>query len=111
MGAGEWAYLFHVPYTTGYYLPVRPAVVYYCLPAIMLLAGWWASYRAVNLPAFADFLIAVEAEMNKVSWPSRSELMRASFVVLVSILFLGFVLAGYDFFWIWVFRFLHIYTS
>ena len=32
----------------------------------------------VNLPVFADFLIAVEAEMNKVSWPTRGELFRGS---------------------------------
>jgi preprotein translocase subunit SecE len=111
LGAGEWAYLLHVPYTAWYYLPVRPAVVYYCLPAILLLVGWWTAYRAVNLPAFADFLIAVEAEMNKVSWPSRSELMRASMVVMASILFLGFILAGYDFLWIWMFHFLHFFSS
>ena len=35
------------------------------------------------MPAFADFLIAVEAEMNKVSWPTRHELIRASMVVML----------------------------
>ena len=35
----------------------------------LLMAGLWIGYRVVNLPSFADFLIAVEAEMNKVSWP------------------------------------------
>ena len=34
------------------------------------------------MPAFADFLIAVEAEMNKVSWPTRTELFRGSMVVI-----------------------------
>ena len=32
----------------------------------------------MNMPRFADFLIAVEAEMNKVSWPSKAELIRSS---------------------------------
>ena len=59
----------------------------------------WASYRLVNVPAFADFLIAVEAEMNKVSWPTRMELFRASMVVLIMMFALGFILAGYDIFW------------
>ena len=59
----------------------------------------WASYRVVNVPAFADFLIAVEAEMNKVSWPTRGELFRASMVVLILIFALAFVLAGFDMFW------------
>ena len=69
------------------------------LPLVLLVIGVWTSYRLVNVPAFADFLIAVEAEMNKVSWPTRGELFRASMVVLILIFALGFVLAGYDLFW------------
>ena len=49
--------------------------------------GW--RIALVNLPSFADFLIAVEAEMNKVSWPTRSELFRASLVVLIMIFVAG----------------------
>lgn len=71
----------------------------YALPAILLAAGVWVCYRVVNIPAFADFLIAVEAEMNKVSWPSRTELFRASMVVIILIFALGFILAAYDMFW------------
>ena len=48
-----------------------------------------ACFRLVNLPKFADFLIAVEAEMNKVSWPTRTELFRSSVVVIVTILVSG----------------------
>ncbi len=69
------------------------------LPLILLAAGAWTSYRAVNIPAVADFLIAVEAEMNKVSWPTRTELVRASVVVLILIFALAFILAGCDMFW------------
>ena len=61
--------------------------------------GCWIAYRLVNLPSFADFLIAVEAEMNKVSWPTRTELFRSSLVVIFSILFLAAVLFAYDLFW------------
>ena len=53
------------------------------------------SYRVVNVPGFADFLIAVEAEMNKVSWPTRTELFRASMVVLILIFALAVVLFVY----------------
>ncbi len=35
------------------------------------MVGLWLCFRLVNMPRFADFLIAVEAEMNKVSWPTR----------------------------------------
>jgi preprotein translocase subunit SecE len=37
--------------------------------------------------------------MNKVSWPTRAELVRSSIVVIFSILFLAAVLYGYDSFW------------
>src|ERR1700722_4676046 len=37
------------------------------IPAALVAVGGWIAYRLVNLPSFADFLIAVEAEMNKVS--------------------------------------------
>jgi preprotein translocase subunit SecE len=79
------------------------------LPFLLLLLGWWVSYRIVNLPAFADFLIAVEAEMNKVSWPSRGELFRASVVVLVTIIALAFLLYVYDFLWRAFFYYLRIF--
>jgi preprotein translocase subunit SecE len=78
------------------------------LPAIILLAGLWISYRAVNMPRFADFLIAVEAEMNKVSWPSRTELVRSSLVVIFVIFILATVLFGYDIFWRFFFQTLGI---
>jgi preprotein translocase subunit SecE len=79
------------------------------LPGILGLLGLWVSYRAVNWPGFADFLIAVEAEMNKVSWPTRSELFRASLVVLICIIFLAIVLFAFDIFWRLIFQYvLHI---
>lgn len=71
----------------------------YVVPLVVLAVGWWASFRIVNLPRFADFLISVEAEMNKVSWPTRTELWRSSLVVILLILFLSAVLFGYDIFW------------
>jgi preprotein translocase subunit SecE len=76
----------------------------YAAPAILLVLGIWMGYRIVNLPSFADFLIAVEAEMNKVSWPSQQELIRASIVVIVLIFGLTVVLYLYDVTWYWLLR-------
>jgi preprotein translocase subunit SecE len=70
--------------------------VQYLVPLALLLAGLWASFRIVNMPSFADFLISVEGEMNKVSWPSRGELFRASIVVMLVIFFLAALLFVYD---------------
>ena len=69
------------------------------VPTLLVLAGWWIAFRLVNMPNFADFLIAVEAEMNKVTWPSRTELIRSSLVVIFTILFLAMILFGYDVLW------------
>ena len=63
------------------------------------VVGMWLAFRLVNMPSFADFLIAVEAEMNKVSWPTRSELVRSSIVVILTIFFLAAMLFGFDLFW------------
>jgi len=86
----------------------QPAGVQYGIPGVLLLGGLWMAYRLVNVPGFADFLIAVEAEMNKVSWPTRNELIRASLVVLVTIFLLAAVLFAFDYFWIVVFDFLGV---
>ena len=81
---------------------IAPAIVArYILPAIVLAIGAWAAFRVVNMPKFAEFLISVENEMGKVSWPSRGELYRASMVVLVVIFLLTAILLGYDLFLKW----------
>ena len=51
--------------------------------AVVALLGIWASFRAINYPTFADFLVSVEAEMSKVSWPSKQELYVSTRVVLI----------------------------
>ena len=56
------------------------------------------------LPAEDD--PAVEAEMNKVSWPSKAELIRSSLVVIFVLFFLAVVLFGFDL--VWGFLFEHI---
>jgi len=81
------------------------------MPVLLAAVGIWMAYRLVNIPSFADFLIAVEAEMNKVSWPTRGELFRSSMVVIFCIFFLAFVLYGYDLFWRSLLHFLRIVGS
>ncbi|MEM8668252.1 MAG: preprotein translocase subunit SecE [Planctomycetota bacterium] len=69
------------------------------IPAVLLAAGAWFGFRVVNWAKFADFLIAVEAEMNKVTWPSKDELVRASIVVIFTIFFLAIALFTFDIIW------------
>lgn len=76
--------------------PAQQNWIVYFIPLVVLGVGLWASFRVVQLPTFADFLISVEGEMNKVSWPSRGELFRASAVVIGVIFFLAMILYAYD---------------
>ena len=61
--------------------------------------GLWATYRIIHWPRFADFLISVEAEMDKVTWSDWGELKRATVVVLVTMVILTVVLFLFDVFW------------
>ncbi|MEM9702847.1 MAG: preprotein translocase subunit SecE [Planctomycetota bacterium] len=71
----------------------------YGVPGALLAAGCWFAYRLVNYPRFADFLISVEAEMAKVSWPTWPEVLRASLVVIAIMFLLASVLFIYDYIW------------
>ncbi len=74
------------------------------VPGALLFGGWWLCYRIINLPKFADFLIAVEAEMTKVSWPTQTELYRSSMVVILFIVSLAAILFLFDLFWQTIFK-------
>jgi preprotein translocase subunit SecE len=68
-------------------------------PAIFAIVLGWGVFRLVQFPPFAEFLIATEAEMNKVSWTSRDDLYRATTVVLTTVLLMTVFLFGVD--WLW----------
>ena len=88
--------------------PGAPAML--AIPCVAWLVGLWFSFRVTNWPRFADFLIAVEAEMNKVTWPSKDELKRASYVVIFTIAFLAISLFLFDVFWQFVFGLIGVTT-
>jgi preprotein translocase subunit SecE len=69
------------------------------IPAAVGLILSWMAYRAVNFPQFADFLIAVEVEMKKISWPSLQRCFRAGAVVIVTMFFMAAMLFLYDQLW------------
>jgi len=71
----------------------------YGVPALVGLALGWVTFRLLEYPPFVEFLIATEAEMNKVSWTSRDDLKRATTVVLVTVALVAVFLFGVD--WVW----------
>ncbi|NOX53467.1 MAG: preprotein translocase subunit SecE [Planctomycetes bacterium] len=81
-----------------------PALIRVGIPTLLAAIGLWVTYRLVNYPRFADFLISVEAEMDKVTWSSREQLFRATWVVIFTMLFFGAILLIYDIFWQWFFK-------
>lgn len=69
------------------------------LPLVVAAACAWALYRLVHFPKFADFLINTESEMNKVSWPSATEVKVSTVVVLINVMILATFLFAVDLFW------------
>ncbi|MCA8987548.1 MAG: preprotein translocase subunit SecE [Planctomycetaceae bacterium] len=75
------------------------------IPGAVSVLGVWLAYRIVNYPPAADFMIAVQAEMEKVSWPTWSQLWRATIVVLFVMIFLAVSLFAFDVLWQAVFSY------
>jgi preprotein translocase SecE subunit len=69
---------------------------------LIIVATLWFAFRAVNVPDFAEFLIATEAEMNKVSWSTRKRLAQDTVVVLVTTVIMTLFLLVVDLFWGWL---------
>ena len=74
------------------------------VPVVFAAVFGWLIIRIIHFPPFADFLIATEAEMNKVSWTTKADLYRATTVVLVTVLFIALYLFGVDWLWSWLLR-------
>jgi preprotein translocase subunit SecE len=66
--------------------------------AFLVLFGW-AIFRIAHFPPFAEFLIATEAEMNKVSWTNKDDLYRATTVVLSTVILMAVFLFVVDRLW------------
>jgi preprotein translocase SecE subunit len=71
----------------------------FTVPMLLIAFTLWFTWRAVNYPTFADFLIATEAEINKVSWTSRKALIRDTIVVLTTLFLFTVFLFVVDMFW------------
>jgi len=51
----------------------------------------------VNKVTVADFMIAAEGEMKKVSWSSRREIMVSTFIVIMFVFLMAVLIGGSDF--------------
>jgi len=73
--------------------------VKFTVPLLLAVAGLWMAWRLVNFPVFADFLIATEAELNKVSWTTKKRLVQDTIVVLVTVILFTLFLLFVDVIW------------
>ncbi|NQU74892.1 MAG: preprotein translocase subunit SecE, partial [Planctomycetes bacterium] len=85
----------------GYWLSERlsgySAYIQYFGPLIVLLAIGYALFRLVNKPRMADFLVATEGEMKKVSWSNRKEIIGSTKVVIFTTFAMAIMLFIVDF--------------
>ena len=63
------------------------------VPVFLFVVLGLLVFRLVNKPSIADFMIAAEGEMKKVSWSSRKEIAVSTFIVIL-VVFVSAVLLG-----------------
>jgi preprotein translocase subunit SecE len=77
------------------------------VPAGLFVAFCLLIFYLVNKPTVADFLIAGEGEVKKVSWSSRKEIAVSTFIVIVVVVFMALLLGvtdtGFRIFFDWLF--------
>jgi len=62
------------------------------------------SVAILNRPRWADFLISVQAEIDKVTWPSKAEVHKHTLVVLILLVSMSVIVFAFDIIWQWVFK-------
>ena len=78
------------------------------VPTAMFMILSLLVFWLVNKVRVADFLIAAEGEMKKVSWSSKQEIAISTFIVIVVVLIMAFLLGAADLsfqtFFMWLFN-------
>ncbi len=65
-------------------------------------------FLMVNKPKIANFMIAAEGEMKKVSWSSKKEIAASTFIVIVVVISIALLLMFTDIFFQFFFRAIHL---
>ncbi|MHC4616237.1 MAG: preprotein translocase subunit SecE [Planctomycetota bacterium] len=83
--------------------PRRALWVVTMVPASILVACFLFIFWLINKASVADFMIAAEGEVKKVSWSSRREVAVSTFVVIVVVAVMAVLLGITDTFFYWLF--------
>ncbi len=66
------------------------------VPAVLFVILALLIFWLVNKPSLADFFIAAEGEMKKVSWSSRQEIAVSTFIVIIVVISMAALLGTTD---------------
>ncbi len=72
--------------------------------SVAIVVSGFLAVVLLNKPRWADFLISVQGEIDKVTWPTSKEVRRATAVVMALIVTMAVVLFCFDLIWQWVFK-------
>jgi len=75
---------------------------------LWILLGAWLTFWLVNSPKMAEFLIATESEMRKVTWPKRGEVINSTKVIILITVLLGALLWIVDIGFVTLFQWIHL---
>ena len=75
---------------------VQTAYIRYGAPTALTLLMGLLMFWLVNRPKTADFLIATEGEMKKVSWSSKKEIVGSTKVVIITTFIMAVILFVVD---------------
>jgi preprotein translocase subunit SecE len=76
--------------------PTLKILIQSLLPLAIFAGLGFLIYWLVNRPLIADFMIAAEGELKKVSWSSRKEITASTIVVICVMLFMALFLLLVD---------------
>ena len=89
-------------------LPASAGLVRWLIPLALIVGCFFVLLRVVNSKRPADFMIATEGEMKKVSWSSKKEIVGSTKVVIVTLLIMGAILFFVDLAFRAFFKFINV---
>ncbi|MBN1361022.1 MAG: preprotein translocase subunit SecE [Sedimentisphaerales bacterium] len=83
---------------------VENLVVVMVVPVVVFVGLGVLIYWLLNKASVADFMIAAEGELKKVSWSSRQEIMASTIIVIVVVIAMAVLLGTTDLLFTLVFK-------
>lgn len=100
LAGAAWLYSKIIPR----YAPKDNAIYYQAGISVGVIVGFGLLiYFLLNKPKVVDFMIAVEAEMKKVNWPSKKEIIGSTWIVICGTLLIAALLFVINFAFGWFF--------